>query len=50
MLLSHHEIQERGTGKKESIHDMVGYYFMPASIEKKSFKQIEVCGLRLAHK
>lgn len=49
MLLRHQEIQERGT-EKESIHDTVWYYFMPASIEKKSFRQIEVCGLCLTEK
>lgn len=47
MLFSHREIQERGTGrkkckKKESIHDTVLYYFMTDSIERISFRLIEV--------
>lgn len=34
--------------EKESIHDTVWYYCMPAFIEKKSFRQIEVCAVRPA--
>lgn len=40
--------RKRDWKKKESIHDTVWYYFMPASIEKKSFRQIEGCAVRLA--
>lgn len=36
------KFKKEGLGEKKSIYDTVWYYFMPAFIEKESFRQIKV--------
>lgn len=36
--------------QEESIHVLVWYYFMPASIERESFRQAQVNGRHFADK